>query len=67
MKRIGLMCGREYAFPPAFIEKVNELGAPHGIVGEFVKLGGTYMGEAAALRGDRRPHLARGGVLPRRS
>ncbi len=46
MKRIGLLCGREYSFPPAFIEKVNELGAPHGIVGEFVKLGGTLMGEA---------------------
>lgn len=46
MKRIGLLCGREYSFPPAFIEKVNELGAPHDIVGEFVKLGGTLMGEA---------------------
>jgi hypothetical protein len=45
--RIGLLCGREYAFPPAFIEKVNQLGAPHGIVGEFVKVGGTYMGEAS--------------------
>ena len=47
MKRVGLMCGREYAFPPAFIEKVNELGAGQGVVGEFVKLGGTYMGEAS--------------------
>ena len=47
MKRIGLMCGREYSFPPAFIERVNDLGKPHDIVGEFVKLGGTYMGEAA--------------------
>jgi len=46
MKRIGLMCGREYSFPPAFIDKVNELGKPHDIVGEFVKLGGTYMGES---------------------
>jgi hypothetical protein len=45
MKRIGLLCGREYSFPPAFIDKVNELGAPHDIVGEFVKLGGTFMGE----------------------
>jgi hypothetical protein len=47
MKRVGLMCGREYAFPPAFIEKVNELGASDGVVAEVVKLGGTYMGEAS--------------------
>jgi len=30
MKRIGLMCGREYSFPPAFIEKVNELKSLRG-------------------------------------
>ena len=42
MKRVGLMCGREYAFPPAFIEKVNELGASDGVTAEFVKLGGTH-------------------------
>jgi hypothetical protein len=41
------MCGREFSFPPAFIGTVNQLGAPHDIVGEFVKLGGTAMGEAA--------------------
>jgi len=46
MKRIGLMCGREYSFPPAFIEKVNELGKAHDITAEFVKLGGTLMGES---------------------
>ena len=23
--KIGILCGREYSFPPAFIEKVNEL------------------------------------------
>jgi hypothetical protein len=45
MKKIGLMCGREYSFPPAFIDKVTELGRPHGLAGEFVKLGGTRMGE----------------------
>jgi len=46
MMRVGLLCGREYAFPPAFIDKVNELGASHGIAADFVKLGGTFMGEA---------------------
>ena len=24
--KIGLLCGREYAFPPAFLERVNALG-----------------------------------------
>ena len=43
--KVGLMCGREYAFPPAFLERVNTLGKPHGITGEFVKVAGTKMGE----------------------
>ena len=43
--KVGLMCGREYAFPPAFLERVNALGKPHGITAEFVKLAGTKMGE----------------------
>jgi hypothetical protein len=42
---IGLLCGREYSFPPAFIERVNQLGAPHGLGAAMVKLGGTYMDE----------------------
>jgi glutathione synthase/RimK-type ligase-like ATP-grasp enzyme len=50
MMRVGLMCGREYAFPPAFIEKVNQLGASQGVTAEFVKLGGTYMGEASRYK-----------------
>ena len=48
--KIGILCGREYSFPPAFIEKVNELGAPKKITAEFVKLGGTRMGEPAEYR-----------------
>jgi hypothetical protein len=48
--KIGLLCGREYSFPPAFIERVNELGAPHGIRAEFVKLTGTRMGEPSEYR-----------------
>ncbi len=47
MKRVGLLCGREYSFPPAFIVRVNELGKKDGVAAEFVKLGGTRMGEAA--------------------
>lgn len=48
--QIGLMVGREHAFPPAFIARVNELGRPHGITADFVKLGGTRMGEPARYR-----------------
>jgi hypothetical protein len=47
---IGLMCGREYSFPPAFIEKVNALGKSDGIIAEMVQLGGTMMGEPARYR-----------------
>ena len=36
---VGLLCGREFSFPPAFIHAVNELGRPHGITAEMVKLG----------------------------
>jgi hypothetical protein len=48
MKKVGLLCGREYSFPPAFLQRVNTLGAKDGVSAEFVKLGGTRMGEAAA-------------------
>jgi len=47
MKTVGLLCGREYSFPPAFIERVNGLGARDGVTAEFVKLGGTRMNEPA--------------------
>jgi len=45
MKKVGLLCGREYSFPPAFIARVNQMGAKEGVAAEFVKLGGTRMGE----------------------
>ena len=47
---VGLLCGREYSFPPAFIQRVDELGAPHGITGQMVKLGGTKMDEPSRYR-----------------
>jgi hypothetical protein len=46
-KKIGLLCGREFSFPPAFIARVNQLGKADGITAEFVKLGGTKMNELA--------------------
>ncbi len=45
--KIGLLCGREYSFPPAFLDRVNTLGKAEGITAELVKLGGTRMGEGA--------------------
>jgi hypothetical protein len=49
-QKIGLLCGREYSFPPAFLERVNQLGAPFGLTGEMVKLAGTRMDEPAQYR-----------------
>lgn len=41
--KVGLMVGREWSFPPAFIEEVN--GRNEGVTAEYVKLGGTRMDE----------------------
>lgn len=41
--KVGLLCGREWSFPPAFIDEVN--GRNAGVTAEFVKLGGTKMDE----------------------
>jgi hypothetical protein len=43
--KIGLLVGREYSFPPAFLDRVNELGREHGVTGEYVTLGGTPLDE----------------------
>ena len=48
--KVGLLCGREFAFPPAFLERVNRIGRPHGITAEFVKLTGTRMGDPPGYR-----------------
>jgi len=48
--KIGLLCGREYSFPPAFLERVNSLGKQDGVTAEMVQLGGTRMGEEAKYR-----------------
>ena len=41
MLKIGLVVGREWSFPPAFIEEVAR--RDEGVTAEFVKLGGTAM------------------------
>lgn len=43
MLKIGLLVGREWSFPPSFIEEVNTRGA--GVEAEYIKLGGTRMDE----------------------
>src|SRR5205823_8562304 len=47
--KVGLLCGREYSFPPAFIDRVNERGREHGVSAELVKLTGTKMGESSGF------------------
>jgi len=47
---IGLLCGREHSFPPAFVSRVNQLGGPHGLSAEMVALGGTKMDEPPRYR-----------------
>ncbi|WP_254151072.1 ATP-grasp domain-containing protein [Candidatus Chloroploca mongolica] len=42
-KKIGVIVGREWSWPPAFIEEVNR--RDQGVTAEFVKLGGTIMAE----------------------
>lgn len=41
--KIGLIVGREWSWPPAFIEEVNKRNV--GVTAEFAKLGGTRMDE----------------------
>jgi hypothetical protein len=40
---VGLLVGREWSFPPAFIEEVNR--RDEGVVAEYAMLGGTRMDE----------------------
>ncbi len=43
MKKIGLLVGREWSWPPAFIEEIRKRDAD--VQAEYVKLGGTGMDE----------------------
>jgi hypothetical protein len=46
MTKIGLLVGREWSFPPAFIEEINK--RDQGVTAELIKLGGTRMDEELA-------------------
>jgi hypothetical protein len=43
-RRIGLIVGREWSFPPKFIEAVNR--RDQGVVAEFATIGGTHHDDA---------------------
>ena len=43
MQKIGLIVGREWSFPPAFIKEIDR--RDEDVVAEFVTLGGTAMDE----------------------
>lgn len=46
--KIGLLVGREWSWPPAFIDEVNRRG--EGVIAEYVLLGGTKMEETIPYR-----------------
>jgi hypothetical protein len=46
--KVGLIVGREWSFPPAFIEEVNR--RDEGVVAELVKLGAPRMDDPAEYR-----------------
>jgi hypothetical protein len=45
-RKVGLLVGREWSFPPAFMEEVRR--RDEGVTVEFVKLGGTGMDDPVA-------------------
>jgi hypothetical protein len=44
MQKIGVIVGREWSWPPAFIEEVAKRN--EDVVAEYAQLGGTRMDEA---------------------
>jgi glutathione synthase/RimK-type ligase-like ATP-grasp enzyme len=48
--KIGLFVGREWSFPPAFIEEVNNRTDKTGVIAEYMKVGGTMMNEAVEYK-----------------
>ncbi|MBL8987699.1 MAG: hypothetical protein SFV24_11655 [Gemmatimonadales bacterium] len=48
VKKVGLIVGREWSWPPAFIEEVNSRN--EGVVADFVKLGAPHQDDPAQYR-----------------
>jgi glutathione synthase/RimK-type ligase-like ATP-grasp enzyme len=49
MKKIGIIFGMENTFPPAVVERINQMNVP-GVTAEFVKIGGVKMAEPSVYR-----------------
>src|SRR5438105_697430 len=41
VKKVGLLVGREWSWPPRFLDEINSRDA--GVVAEYARLGGTRM------------------------
>lgn len=50
LRKIGVMVGMEWSWPPAFIEEVNKRSQETGVTAEYVNIGGSMMNEASAYR-----------------
>ena len=48
--KIGLFVGREWSWPPAFLDEVNRRTAETGVIAEEVKIGGTMIHEPVNYR-----------------
>ena len=44
MRKVGLLFGMESTFPPAVVERINQIGAPD-VTAEFIQIGGVAMAE----------------------
>ena len=49
MKKIGIIFGMETTFPPALVDRINDMKV-EGVMAEAVKLGGVKMAEPSGYR-----------------
>ena len=43
-RKVGVLFGMETTFPPALVDRINQIGAPD-VTAEFVKIGAVQMAE----------------------
>lgn len=48
--RIGLFVGREWSWPPAYLEEVNRRSDETGVIAEYMKVGGTMINDPVNYR-----------------
>jgi len=60
--KVGLIVGREWSFPPKFIDEVNR--RDKGVVADFIKIDQRRWTRRAAMPSSLISDLARGSVLP---